>query len=554
MKTLWKICKSIFMLLLTGVIVWTILYFTVPKVKDWTNDKVFKIDQSKDDEEKKQLRAENEDLKNQIKSLTTEATTVSAELTNVKDQLSAKTTALETATSEKQELENKVSELEQKVSELESSETATKAELETKKQELSTARNSLQEKTAEVETLTSEKQTLETQKSALETQLAEKQNQIQTLQARVAGLEEELYPGDDYNYTVEELENWGYLIENIEGTQKFVHVSKGNSESNLPLSGLYSIKNNKCKKLLHEDSYSKYYYYKTNETTELILGEKKSLTITNNILTEHDFCLSDANGVYRNSVIIIDEKNIAVFKAYGWVKINIETEEETAITKDDNCSASTTNTLFDWKKISSNKYYGRYNQTYVIYNTETNIVTQSEFMNFHAPLSNNKYIVGDNSKYYIFDTTTEEKTEINSTQSLFLFEYTINPNSYKEWENGDVVLMGNYGPVLYSKSNNTIELMDTNKKTFRGILLNTASGKVFATCFCTNTYYQKGIYIINVDSNGYPVSATKIYSQGQYWDTVVEDENGCTFSSKYDPSQGSVYYNYSTGECTAVTE
>lgn len=554
MKTLWKICKSIFMLLLTGIIVWTILYFTVPKVKDWTYDKVFKIDQSKDDEEKKQLRAENEDLKKQINSLTTEATTVSAELTNVKDQLTAKITALETATSEKQELTSKVSKLEQKVSELETSGAATQTELEAKKQELATAQASLQEKTAEVETLTAEKQTLENQKTTLESQLAEKQNQIQTLQARVTELETQLNPGEDYKYTTEELESFGYKIENIEGTQKYVHVTMGINTSNRPLSGVYSISGNKCKKLLHEDSYYEYFYYKTGETSEVILGERKSITIINNIVNEHKYCFSNRNGFYKTSVLIIDEKNIAVFRdSKGWSKINIETEEETTIAKDDNCSASTTNTLFDWQKISSNKYYGRYNSTYVIYNTETNTVTGSEHMYIYALLKNNKCIVGDNSKYYIFDTITEEKTEISSTENLYMPQTGVEKNVYIEWDNGDVVIMSNYGPVLYSKSNNTIAFMNkSNWQGFKGLLLKTTSGKVFATCFSTSS--NTGIYIINVDSNGYPTGVTKIYSLGQYWDTVTEDENGCTFSSKYDPSQGSVYYNYSTGECTAVTE
>lgn len=547
MKTLWKICKLVIMLLLTGVIVWTVLYFTVPKVKDWTNDKVFKIDQSKDDEEKKQLRADNEVLKKQINSLTTEATTVSAELTNVKDQLTAKTTALETATSEKQELTSKVSKLEQKVSELETSGAATQTELEAKKQELATAQANLQTKTAEVENLTTEKTALENQKTALE-------SQIQNLQARVSELETQLNPGEDYKYTTEELESFGYKIENIEGTQKYVHVTMGINNSNTPLSGVYSISGNKCKKLLHEDSYYEYFYYKTGETSEVILGERKSITIINNIVNEHKYCFSYRNGFYKTSVLIIDEKNIAVFRdSKGWSKINIETEEETTIAKDDNCSALTTNTLFDWQKISSNKYYGRYNSTYVIYNTETNTVTGSERMYIYALLKNNKCIVGDNSKYYIFDTKTEEKTEISSTENLYMPQTGVEKNVYIEWDNGDVVLMSAYGPVLYSKSNNTIAFMNkSNWQGFKGLLLKTTSGKVFATCFSTSS--NAGIYIIDVDSNGHPTGATKIYSQGQYWDTIVEDENGCTFSSKYDSSQGSVYYNYSTGECTAVTE
>lgn len=547
MKTLRNICKSILLLALTGVIVWAVLYFTVPTVKDWTNDKVLKIDQSKNDEEKKQLLAENEDLKKQIDSLTSQATTVSTELTTVKAELSEKKTALEKATADKAELETKVGNLSAKVEELENSNSATSEELENKKQELATAQADLQTKTTEVETLTTEKTALENQKTALE-------SQIQNLQARVAELETQLNPGDDYNYTIEELESLGYEIENIEGTQKYVHVTMGMNTYDTPLSGVYSISGNKCKKLLHEDKCYEYFYYKTGETSEVILGEGKSITIINNIVNEHKYCFKNSNGFYKTSVLIIDEKNIAVFRdSAGWSKINIETEEETTITKDDNCSASKTNTLYDWQKISSNKYYGRYNSTYVIYNTETNTVTGSERMYIYALLKNNKCLVGDNSKYYIFDTITEEKTEISSTETLYMQQSGVEKNVYIEWDNGDVVIMSAYGPVLYSKSNNTIAFMNkSNWKGFKGLLLKTTSGKVFATCFSTNS--NTGIYIINVDSNGCPVNATKIYSLGQYWDTVVEDENGCTFSSKYDSSQGSVYYNYSTGECTAVTE
>ena len=540
MKTLWKICKSILLLALTGVIVWTVLYFTVPKVKDWTNDKVLKIDQSKKDEEKKQLLAENEDLKKQIDSLTSQATTV-------KTELSEKKTALEKAAADKAELETKVGNLSAKVAELENSNSATSEELENKKKELATAQANLQTKTAEVENLTTEKTALENQKTALE-------SQIQNLQARVSELETQLNPGEDYKYTTEELESFGYKIENIEGTQKYVHVTMGINNSNTPLSGVYSISGNKCKKLLHEDSYYEYFYYKTGETSEVILGEGKSITIINNIVNEHKYCFKNRNGFYKTSVLIIDEKNIAVFRdSAGWSKINIETEEETTITKDDNCSASTTNTLFDWQKISSNKYYGRYNSTYVIYNTETNTVTESERMYIYALLKNNKCLVGDNSNYYIFDTITEEKTKISSTEILYMPQTGVEKNVYIEWDNGDVVLMSAYGPVLYSKSNNTIAFMNkSNWQGFKGLLLKTTSGKVFATCFSTSS--NTGIYIINVDSNGYPTGVTKIYSLGQYWDTVTEDENGCTFSSKYDPSQGSVYYNYSTGECTTVTD
>lgn len=355
MKTLWKICKLVFMLLLTGVIVWTILYFTVPKVKDWTNDKVLKIDQSKDDEEKKQLRAENEDLKKQINSLTTEATTVSAELTNVKDQLTAKTSALETATSEKQELTSKVSKLEQKVSELETSGAATQTELEAKKQELATAQTSLQEKTAEVETLTSEKQTLENQKTTLESQLAEKQNQIQELQNRVEQLEAELNPDTDAIYLRDVI---------YKNHSSVIGVFDGNSTYNIVI-----VKENR-----------------NNTSTNVIYLENKNtkkLTFVQNDLSNMDY----------GEILKINENLFAIQSSYGFHLLNLEQSTCTKINISNDYTCYINKTSNGILITSGNHFY-----TYNIENAE---LTKYSTCNGEALPSGLHFLISKNNKSYI---------------------------------------------------------------------------------------------------------------------------------------------------------
>ena len=530
MKTLWKICKLVIMLLLTGVIVWTVLYFTVPKVKDWTNDKVFKIDQSKDDEEKKQLRAENEDLKKQINSLTTEATTVSAELTNVKDQLTAKTTALETATSEKQELTSKVSKLEQKVSELETSGAATQTELEAKKQELATAQTSLQEKTAEVETLTAEKQTLENQKTTLESQLAEKQNQIQTLQARVTELETQLNPGEE-GYTYEELKIFsaGHMTK-VSLNNDYLIMSNYFSQYSIWL-----LKNNKYVKLTFSSS-DNCYAYKFGDkdlfldlTTSHLVDKNGNIENidTSNIFEKYiDYStyFYDLQKIDDNSFFLIGNKKIK--------KVNLTTKTIESF----DITLSDTNGIIYFS--DENIIFLRYNSDYYFYNFNTNTETKSDVGLFEERLikvGENKYLCGLNT-LYLFDLSNLTFTELKKSFNV--------ENVYSHvFDNGNVLIGTNSfsGLFLYNKETSTIEQI--SDKTRGLYFLKTNSGRLFGTSGYTRC---TGIYCY--DNN----TLTQIYDSGLMWDIIVEDENGCTFSSKYDPSQGSVYYNYSTGECTAV--
>lgn len=526
MKTLWNICKSILLLALTGVIVWTVLYFTVPKVKDWTNDKVLKIDQSKDDEEKKQLLAENEDLKKKIDSLTSQATTVSTELTTVKAELAEKKTALENATAEKTALETKVGNLTVKVSELENSNSATSAELENKKQELATAQADLQTKTSEVETLTAEKTALENQKTALE-------SQIQNLQARVAELETQLNPGEE-GYTYEELFNFmgsntGVLNLNNDYLVSNDYFLRGS---------IWVEKNNKYVKLNFSCPSYSYNYYKFGDK-DLFLDTKTSNLVDKNgnveeINTTDIFEKStDYNNLYY-SLEKIDNDSFFLIGRQKIKKVNLKT-------KTSECFDITSNTINKIIYFSDeNIIFLGFNSDYYFYNFNTNTETKSNVgldKKRLMKVGENKYLCGLNT-LYLFDSSNLTFTELKKSFSV--------ENVYSHvFDNGNVLISAtsHSGVYLYNKETSTIELVDAKA---RGLyFIKTNSGKLFGTSGVSGI---TGIYIYQNDS------LTKIYDSGYMWDTVVEDENGCTFSSKYDSSQGSVYYNYSTGECTAVTE
>lgn len=526
MKIIWKICKSILLLALLGVIVWTVLYFTVPTVKDWTNDKVLKIDQSKNDEEKKQLIAENEDLKKQIDSLTSQATTVSTELTTVKAELSEKKTALEKATAEKALLETKVGKLTSKVAELENSGSATSAELENKKQELATAQANLQTKTAEVETLTAEKTALENQKTALE-------SQIQNLQARVEELETQLNPGEE-GYTYEEICNFtgsertGLKIFN--NTYLF-------ADGYAFKSSVWLQKNNKFIKLNFSSTDRDCYKFGDKD---LFLDTKTSYLVDKNgnveeINTADMF--SNRFDYYNSyySLQVIDKDSFFLIGEQKIKKVNLKTK---------------TNEIFNIALNNKprsivyfpeeNIIYFAHNSSYYIFNFNTNKETQCS-VNFSSSqiikVDNNKYLCGTNT-LYLFDSANLTFTELKKSFDI--------ETTYTHILNNGNVLIGtsNYpGLYLYNKETSTIEQVDAK---VRGLyFIKTNSGKLFGTSGVSGI---TGIYIYQNDS------LTKIYDSGYMWDTVVEDENGCTFSSKYDPSQGSVYYDYTTGTCNAVTE
>lgn len=537
MKTLWKICKSIFMLLLTGVIVWTILYFTVPKVKDWTNDKVFKIDQSKDDKEKKQLRAENEDLKKQINSLTTETTTVSAELTNVKDQLSAKTTALETATSEKQELTSKVSELEQKISELETSGSAKQTELEAKKQELAAAQTSLQEKSAEVETLTSEKQTLENQKNTLESQLAEKQKQIQTLQEKVAELEEQLNPGDDYNYTVEELENLGVEINYFFSETGNTYVKTNDSPSIID-NHFWLMKKGKLKNLGFKqlnaavikigDKDLIVNKYDKNALSYLVDqdGNVKSLNVSN---------ISNLQGQFYS----VDNNTFLVIGLGKLCKYNIETQE--CVVQDIALTTSAAQYVYFFKEANILYYSSSSESMAYFYNFNTQTETPVDVVLLDIiKVENMNYLVCSKRNIELLNLETLTFTTLKQLSGF-------KSNLSLKLENGNFILntTAKSGVHLYNTETKELTTLSDSIRGLKFTKLN--SGKIIASSQVDDSS-NLGIFVFENNT------LSRIYDNGTIWDTVVEDENGCTFSSKYDPSQGSVYYNYSTGECTAVTE
>lgn len=537
MKTLWKICKSILLLALTGIIVWTVLYFSVPKVKDWTNDKVLKIDQSKDDEEKKQLLAENEDLKKQIDSLTSQATTVSTELTTVKTELSEKKTALEKATADKAELETKVGNLSAKVAELENSNSATSAELENKKQELATAQADLQTKTAEVENLTTEKTALENQKTALESQLAEKQNQIQILQAKVAELETQLNPGDDYNYTVEELESLGVTVEYFFSETGNTYIKAGNNIHNFS-SQFWLLKNGKLKKLGFEQL-----------NPEIIKIGDRDLIIERTDKTKASYLVDKAGNVkslntsniysYQYEFYSLDNNTFFVIGGMKICKYDIDTQE--CLTYDISLNATGSEHTFFFEEANT-LYYSIGSKAYFFnFNTQTETQVDVIFSDI-IKVENMKYLINGTKNIELLDLETLTFTTLK--QDGFS---GFNSNLSLKLENGDIILntTNKMGVFLFNKETEELTTISDDILGLKFIKLN--SGKIVATAQQT---FASGLGIFVFENN----SLSRIYETGTNWDTIVEDENGCTFSSKFDPSLGSVYYDYTTGTCTAVTE
>lgn len=529
MKTIWKICKSILLLALTGVIVWTVLYFTVPKVKDWTNDKVLKIDQSKNDEEKKQLIAENEDLKKQIDSLNSQATTVSTELTTVKAELSEKKTALEKATAEKAELETKVGNLTSKVAELENSNSATSAELENKKQELATAQADLQTKTTEVETLTTEKTALENQKTALE-------SQIQNLQARVAELETQLNPGEDYNYTIEELESLGVTVKYFLSETGNTYIRTDNIHNFQ--AQFWLLKNGKLKKLGFEQL-----------NPEIIKIGDRDLIIERYDKTKASYLVDKAGNVkslntsniysYQYEFYSLDNNTFFVIGGMKICKYDIDTQE--CLTYDISLNATGSEHTFFFEEANT-LYYSVGSKAYFFnFNTQTETQVDVIFSDI-IKVENMKYLINGTKNIELLDLETLTFTTLK--QDGFS---GFNSNLSLKLENGDIILntTSKMGVFLFNKETEELTTISDDILGLKFIKLN--SGKIVATAQQT---FASGLGIFVFENN----SLSRIYKTGANWDTIVEDENGCTFSSKFDPSLVSVYYDYTTGTCTAVTE
>lgn len=108
-KSSFKVFSGIICTLLAAVLLWTALYFTVPKVKEWTNEK-FHISANKDndDEEKKALIEENKQLKTRIDDLESNVTNASSKYDSVSEKLKETEEKLATANAENEELNSQL--------------------------------------------------------------------------------------------------------------------------------------------------------------------------------------------------------------------------------------------------------------------------------------------------------------------------------------------------------------------------------------------------------------------------------------------------------------
>lgn len=165
-------------------IVWVALYFTVPKVKDWTNTNIFKQEQ--------QVEAGNEEDAGKIEELEAELAQAIKDKEEAQAQLATKTEELETALAGKSEVETQLAGVNTQLAE--------KQALIEQLQEDATADDAaIAQLQADVAELTSAKQ-------ELETTLAQKNSTIEALEAEVAELESALEKDPNKTYLMDLVE------------------------------------------------------------------------------------------------------------------------------------------------------------------------------------------------------------------------------------------------------------------------------------------------------------------------------------------------------------
>lgn len=197
-------------------IVWVALYFTVPKVKDWTNTNIFKQEQ--------QVEAGNEEDAGKIEELEEQLAQALKDKEEAQAQLASKTEELETALAGKSEVETQLagvnSQLEEK-----------QALIEELQQDATVDEATIAELQADVTELTSAKQ-------ELETTLTQKNSTIEALEAEVAELESALEKDPSKTYLLDLVEEDIALQYIVLGDNVFVSNAIG---GNLDMPGLYLL-------------------------------------------------------------------------------------------------------------------------------------------------------------------------------------------------------------------------------------------------------------------------------------------------------------------------
>lgn len=184
MKNIFKVLAGILGLLGITAIVWIALYFTVPKVKDWTNTNIFKQEQ--------QVEAGNEEDAGKIEELEAELAQAIKDKEEAQAQLATKTEELETALAGKTEVETQLAGVNTQLAEKQ-------ALIEELQQDATVDEATIAELQADVTELTSSKQ-------ELEATLDQKNSTIEALEAEVAELESALEKDPSKTYLLDLVE------------------------------------------------------------------------------------------------------------------------------------------------------------------------------------------------------------------------------------------------------------------------------------------------------------------------------------------------------------
>lgn len=197
-------------------IVWVALYFTVPKVKDWTNTNIFKQEQ--------QVEAGNEEDAGKIEELEEQLAQALKDKEDAQAQLATKTEELETALAGKTEVETQLAGVNTQLAEKQ-------ALIEELQQDATVNEATIAELQADVIELASAKQDLETT-------LAQSNSTIEDLEAEVAELESALEKDPSKTYLLDLVEEDIALQYIVLGDNVFVSNAIG---GNLDMPGLYLL-------------------------------------------------------------------------------------------------------------------------------------------------------------------------------------------------------------------------------------------------------------------------------------------------------------------------
>lgn len=206
MKNIFKVLAGLLGLVGIVAIVWTALYFTVPKVKDWTNTNILKQEQSVDGDKDEQIA----DLQEQLASKNEQVNTITVELNSAKEKLSEaqnsalkdaetiaelqealaeKTVELSEAVQAKEELESSVSTLQAEITAKQATIAELEADVESNAETIAELEADIQAKQATIAELEVDAEANAETIAELEADIQEKQGTIETLQADISAKE-----------------------------------------------------------------------------------------------------------------------------------------------------------------------------------------------------------------------------------------------------------------------------------------------------------------------------------------------------------------------------